>query len=436
MGYIIVLSICGMGILLFGYVLNSFAIVTISHVIFIMLYYVLLLINKRKILAQPLYLVPIIASVYAITWPLLKYVLNWIPAISFCNEETELIGTLFYCVFIQFFCLLTAFHKEKEQLLEDQILLAYRRTRNNIFVELLMWGFTILVLSIYLKMGGFALASNGVNRELVNAKLGEIPCYSFLTYMFSAATIYLAMSFLQTKGTAEKLRHVPGLLCSLIFYFIQLQIGNRRELIYVCLGIAIYFGLRYGNSIKLRWILIAIAAVSSLLVVSVVRTYGSLANVPNTSFLFYTLLGEFINPTVTLYCYIESNPSLTFGASLLLFLPMLIPRFLWPGKPSSLAVTFVEDFNMGIGYGFSPATEAFINFSYLGCIIHPLILFALISYVSRNCKKHPYLFLALYLQLINIFRGEFSSSMIEIIVFAFTFWCIGRINSSRYIWRR
>lgn len=76
----------------------------------------------------------------------------------------------------------------------------------------------------------------------------------------------------------------------------------------------------------------------------------------------------------------------------------IIPRFLWPGKPSSLlanirlAVYFnlvAEDSGFSVSIAFGPLAEAYVNFGYFGVVLLGLLIGAIFKHISMSSDGMP-----------------------------------------------
>jgi hypothetical protein len=90
-----------------------------------------------------------------------------------------------------------------------------------------------------------------------------------------------------------------------------------------------------------------------------------------------------------------------------------IPRAIWPDKPESLSLQFMRDAfgSTGlIGFAYTPVTEAFLNFVWVG----PFIIFAIISILLvklvRNAEAHAGLYFILFALVVDFQRGEFAGT--------------------------
>jgi hypothetical protein len=96
---------------------------------------------------------------------------------------------------------------------------------------------------------------------------------------------------------------------------------------------------------------------------------------------------EFVNPIQTVMYYVTAKKPLKYGMTYLSAPNAFIPRALWPEKPLGLSLQFNRD-KFGdvifIGYAYTPVTEAYINFSFVG----PFIVMSLVSLATVFLVKH------------------------------------------------
>ena len=115
----------------------------------------------------------------------------------------------------------------------------------------------------------------------------------------------------------------------------------------------------------------------------------------------------------TTYYTIKDNWDYRLGSTYL-FLPIqvLIPRSIYPGKPTTLGTEFVnKTFGPGfMAFAYTPVTEAYLNGGYLGV----LLIFSILSLLmDRMVRKANHLITFGYLMAFSLVldwsRSEFSS---------------------------
>ena len=98
---------------------------------------------------------------------------------------------------------------------------------------------------------------------------------------------------------------------------------------------------------------------------------------------------------------------------------LFIPRSIWPEKPESLSLQFMRDAfgTTGLmGFAYTPVTEAFLNFGWVG----PFIVFAILSILMvklvRNASAHPGLYFIAFALVIDFNRGDSGGTFYAMMV--------------------
>jgi|GEM_PF-5507514 len=413
-----------------GYLIKDINILCFFSIIFIVGYYLTLCGQQRSVFLDPMCIMPSVATIYCLTTPMIGACLNLVSFLSNISRDI-LIESTFYCeIYIIFFSILTLVIRNPINIDNIGVVFDAHRKSINIIVELYMWIFTFIVFLRYYQIGGLSVNLSSVVRNSIIDSFNTIPFYSYQCYIFIGCSIYNTMSFFNSIGIKKKARHIFGLIPVVLFFAINIFSGNRRELSYYIIAIFVYTIYKNRGKINRKIVVIGVSVFVALIALSFLRTYTSTDEV-SRDMRVYTLLGEFVNPMYTLRYYMSKPTNLRFGLTYLGFIPMLIPKILWANKPISLASEYVKTTNAGIGYGFMPETEAFINFGFWGCIIGAVLHFVVCRYVCKNPKRHPYLFVALYCELLNMFRGEFSSTFTEMIIISLSLVILDRLNNPR-----
>lgn len=192
---------------------------------------------------------------------------------------------------------------------------------------------------------------------------------------------------------------------SLGYLYFYLQLGNRREII---VPILFFFFIRYLKNNKIDKLFL-VGAVIALTWIGVSRvTSVSTGSVFGEDLLFAGL-GEFVLTGFPLNFYIENGYNeLQLGQTILQSVAAGTPLIEAGSKPVSLAQEFVNLYSYsGIGYGFSPMAESFLNFGFLGSILGPLLVMSTIRIISKYPLPHSGLALLVVASFaFDIFRGE------------------------------
>ena len=122
---------------------------------------------------------------------------------------------------------------------------------------------------------------------------------------------------------------------------------------------------------------------------------------------------EFIYPMQTTYYTIKDDWDYRFGTTyFLLPIQVLIPRSIYPSKPTTLGTEFVNK-TFGPGYmafAYTPVTEAYLNGGYLGVLFVFLILSLLMDEMVRKANRLiTFSYLMAFSLVLDWSRSEFSS---------------------------
>lgn len=157
----------------------------------------------------------------------------------------------------------------------------------------------------------------------------------------------------------------------------------------------------------------------------------------NNGLLGFLFSGEFVNPGNSLFLvlkeYHRDGDFFLLGATYINDLISIIPNFLFEHPVTSIDFFHIkfhlDEFKLGKGYGFSPITEAFWNFGFIGVLFILVFLGYLLKlayFFFINCKSkllyYSYFSVFFYLNF-TVFRGSiilvFKNFILHIIVFVF-----------------
>lgn len=220
-------------------------------------------------------------------------------------------------------------------------------------------------------------------------------------------------------------RSIKGLLLSLpviLFWIVHFLAGNRREAISLIIFISIYFvSIR---QISLRKILI-VATVFFSIMTLISKARGGSEQTEKS--LYLNSFGEFIFPYNTLVETMRKDMAFEdyrLGSTYLFPFYALIPRAAWEKKPFPIATQFSRDMKKGFGLGFSPLTEAYMNWGKFSVLILPIIMLLLYIFFLKYDGKLPCLFIFLLMNSLNLNRGELGTVLFEIFLMYFPFYLL------------
>ena len=255
--------------------------------------------------------------------------------------------------------------------------------------------------------------------------------FDYIVVAYACFIILMCSKRFFLRQKISRMMYLRLALCAL-YYGFSTFLGHRRLLMYVLIFTLICV-LIFSKRIQKRYVIGSVAGLALFVSVGYLRNVGfSFSNI-FSPIAFFSALGEFMIPINTLYYFIDNPPDVMFGASYLMTPLVLIPSGIWNNKPDLLAVRFADLMGGTMGYGYSPLTEAFINFSYLGFFLFPIILFIIIIAVEKSVSVHPMFYLMFLIQCMNFNRGEFSAVFIEAAIMcgALCLMCAGGLKKKR-----
>jgi hypothetical protein len=200
-----------------------------------------------------------------------------------------------------------------------------------------------------------------------------------------------------------------------VYIYFYLQLGNRREIASAAIFFLTFYFL-INNKVSYSFILLIPAALIYIGVSRVVVDGGTTLSFDDAMF---AALGEFVLTSFPLNIYIEMGmEDFEFGATIIQSIWAGAPLIDINTKPLSLANEFVQFFSFnGIGYGFSPMAEGFLNFGFSGSVLGSIMLVATIGLISRVQIPFRAFCLVLMASLaLDIFRGESGAIFWQMLV--------------------
>jgi hypothetical protein len=215
-------------------------------------------------------------------------------------------------------------------------------------------------------------------------------------------------------------------LTVLAYVIFHLGLGNRRDFLAMFLFLVGMLASRRRSVIGFRTMLVAFVAFAGFMAVGVVRQIRSAPWTLYTMspFAMVASQNEFVMPIQTATYYMSIDRPFLLGMTYLEAPGAFIPRVLWPEKPIGLSTQFNRDkFGDVIvpGYAYTPITEAYINFSFVG----PFIVLSLISlatvFLVRHARDRPLLYFLCFALVLDFNRGESAGVLYSLVVIGAAF---------------
>ena len=199
----------------------------------------------------------------------------------------------------------------------------------------------------------------------------------------------------------------------LAFIGFQLALGNRRDFLPMILFVVGIIATRRHAVIRFGTVVIGAVSFAIFTAIGIVRMVLQdptvIARINPVQIL--VTQNEFVSPIYTLIHYVNNDRPLRLGFTYLAAPGLFFPRVIWPDKPESLSIQFMRDAfgTTGLmGFAYTPVTEAFLNFSWVG----PFLIFAIVSLlmvkVVRNADVYPGLYFLCFAFVVDFNRGDFG----------------------------
>lgn len=216
---------------------------------------------------------------------------------------------------------------------------------------------------------------------------------------------------------------VKILFLFLVFVTISLSIGNRREFVPALIVVAYLFVRRFRVQNNIFMFLLTILAFNVFSFSSLFRGDSNAALIDGV------ISNEFVYPFYTLLSAVDSV--LEKGVFQLhdivnYFLPLVIwiPRLIWDGKPSSLAMEFVNSQGTEMGYAYMPLSEYVLLYGALYFV--PMCLFALALAVFSRVRGSV-IYLIVLSMMPDICRGESQAIFFQFVII-YVAYCVAGIR--------
>lgn len=220
------------------------------------------------------------------------------------------------------------------------------------------------------------------------------------------------------------------------FVLIQLSFGNRRDFLPLLVFVAVIAATRRHAVIRAGTVAIGFLAFSFMLLIGFVRQiiqYPWLLGQSSIKLLLAS--NEFVSPIQTLMHYVIVDRPLRWGWTYVSAPLLFIPRAIWEGKPESLSVQFLRDafgYTALMGYAYTPITEAFLNFGWVG----PFVVFAILSWAMvklvRNANAHSGIYFISFALVVDFNRGDFGGMFYTMVAIGLTYYMMQVVSNLRW----
>ena len=222
----------------------------------------------------------------------------------------------------------------------------------------------------------------------------------------------------------------------LLFVGFQLAMGNRRDFMPMLIFLAGIIAtrreaiIRFGTVVAGFVVFVAFTAIG--IVRQVVQDPALLTRFNPVEIL--VTQNEFVSPIFTLMHYVNAERPLRWGLTYLSAPTLFIPRAVWPSKPESLSLQFMRDAfgTTGLmGFAYTPVTEAFLNFWWVGPFIVFAVLSILLVQLVKSADAHPGLYFVCFALVVDFHRGDWGGTFYALMVVGGAYWVMTIVSRLR-----
>jgi hypothetical protein len=224
---------------------------------------------------------------------------------------------------------------------------------------------------------------------------------------------------------------------ALFFIFFQLAMGNRRDFLPMLVFAVGIIATRHHAVIRIGTLIMGAIAFVIFTAIGIVRQVisdpGVLVRFNPVEIL--VTQNEFVSPIFTLMHYVNADRALRWGLTYLSAPALFVPRAIWPSKPESLSLQFMRDAfgTTGLmGFAYTPVTEAFLNFSFVGPFIVFAVLSILLVKLVRNADAHPGLYFVCFALVVDFNRGDWGGTFYALSVVGGAYWLMTIVSRLRW----
>jgi oligosaccharide repeat unit polymerase len=222
-----------------------------------------------------------------------------------------------------------------------------------------------------------------------------------------------------------------------LFVGFQLAMGNRRDFLPMLIFLAGIIATRRQSVIRFGTVVVGSIAFVAFTAIGIVRQVvqdPALLTRFNPVEILVTQ-NEFVSPIFTLMHYVNAERPLRWGLTYLSAPTLFIPRAIWPSKPESLSLQFMRDAfgTTGLmGFAYTPVTEAFLNFSWVGPFIVFAILSILLVKLVKNADAHPGLYFVCFALVVDFHRGDWGGTFYALVVVGGAYWIMTIVSRLKW----
>ncbi len=356
-------------------------------------------------------------SLYSLSFPSVCY----FGLIDSFNENLITNVTLQYGLALLAFNIANIIYKVK---FKTSIGIDYNNINSNILFLILIFFLTFQL--FHMLSAGitvFKFGDDMSSRTDVGNAMNQL--WVVLSFLIISLFDYLIFNY---KGLSRQKR-LFLIITFILYVLFQASIGNRREFAGIVFFLLCFYLIKKRSTLKPKYLIIILVLFSAAFYLSTLRDENTRHLKGDKAIELMLASNEFIYPMQTTYFIMRDNWDLRYGSTyVLLPFQVIIPREIYPDKPSTLGAEFVSKTfgNGSMGYAYTPVSEAYLNFGAIG----PFVMFFLFSLffnwiIKKQQQKFKFYYFVLYGLIFDFCRGDVAS-----IVYAFL--CIYFVGFNLY----
>lgn len=277
----------------------------------------------------------------------------------------------------------------------------------------------------YMQSRGIQTFSLGDNMSS-RSELGEVVQQSWIVLTIAIAVIFNFLLFNFKKLSFFQKIIFLGLLFFYVAY--QVSIGNRREYTTIIIFFVCYYLCIRKIPLNSKILIFLIVGFLGSFFLPMIRDSSTRDMNRQDMIQAAILSNEFIYPQQTTYYTMEASPEYRLGYTYtILPIQIAIPRAIYPNKPQTLGTEFITNIlKTRQGYAYTPITEAFLNFGYVG----PFVVFYLLALFLNKLVKESksrgvsFKYMIIFAYSFDFCRSEFSSVAYSFFLIFVSYWII------------
>jgi hypothetical protein len=229
---------------------------------------------------------------------------------------------------------------------------------------------------------------------------------------------------------------IAFVIAAMICLFDLRFVGNRITVLMFGISLVLYVFINYG---VVRLALLAIIAAPLGLMLAVYQNVRNLLFSSSSFVVFETLIAQLKSTTffnnllnmveygdtvvlLNLFRDVDKTIDPAFGSTFIRFFSWVIPRSIWPDKPLTLSLQLGNIYLPGVAPALLEFGEFYYNFSKVGIILFPLLMYFFFTLLRKFSSKIGYKKYLFFIIGFLIFRMTLADTFIYVVFSSLIYW--------------